>query len=249
MIPGFLSLRAGEAAARYDFLTQALSAIYARSLISRNVGTAAGVRTMMTEARNIASSYLATELDRIDADLEEVAQHAQGATIKALTSNESFELTVSALEHLRASGDYLRDELLAQISRDIATLRKTIQKANLQIDLATRLQAVNPRRQGTQNAPAIDFTFHDRASRKWSSRTFVRTTWRHTLLSVYNETVLLTLADHGIQEAVIEHEDPAAPHHGKILSIVQSDEHDTYQDLRDEIFHPNAHAILKARHV
>lgn len=249
MIVGRLTEKAETAGNRYQLLVMALSSLYDRAVAGIGFGSAAWTGALMNEARDIASTYIVTEMDVIESELREIAEIARTATLDEISSNDTSELTVEALEHLQASGDYLRDELLAQISRDVATLRKNIQKANLDVSLISRSTG-QPLRSAAitrnlSNASGIDFVFHDRASRKWSSKTFVRTTWRHTLLSVYNEVVLLTLADHGINHAEVTHEDPQSEHHGEILTIAPDGDYASYSDMREIIFHPNAHAVLK----
>jgi hypothetical protein len=95
------------------------------------------------------------------------------------------------------------------------------------------------------NKTDIDFFFHDKASRKWESKLFVRSVYRQTLLSVYNEIVLYTLADHGIDRAEVEHHSPDAQHDGMVIALSSSTELPTYSEIRETVFHPNANAWLK----
>lgn len=245
MIIGTISQKAEMGGQRYGWFTMGLSGLF-----NRGLGVdGGGLSRLIEEARELAHTYLITEANIIDAELSEIALEARRATLSEIRSNDTENLTVAAGEHLSASSAYVHDELHAQVSRDIATLRKSIQRANLEVGLVatTRNQSLRSvaLERAIQSNAGPDFVFHDRASRKWSSKTFVRTTWRHTLLSVYNEVVLLTLADHGIDRAQVIHEDPANEHHQAIVTIDEIDGFDSYGEIRDVIFHPNAHAVLR----
>ncbi len=245
MIVNHLTEFAGQASIRYAMFTDGLRSIYRDALTSQ----------MLSDAQHVARAtqygvrFLEGEASRIASDIEEIAASARKTTLSQIASNDSSDLTDEALEHLRASSDYLYSELAAQVSRDIATLRKSIQRVRLEVSLAARTSGRSRRAALIEymvgNKADVQFFFHDKASRKWESKGFVRSIWRQTLLSAYNEVVLFTLADHGIDRAVVEHHSPNAQHDGVVIALSSNTELPTYSEIRDTVFHPNANAWLK----
>lgn len=90
------------------------------------------------------------------------------------------------------------------------------------------------------------FYFVDRINRRWPSQKYIRSIWRHHLLTAYNETYLFTLAEYGETTARVVHLDPNHRVHGLVLAIADEGNLLRYEDVRDEIFHPNADAIVTA---
>jgi hypothetical protein len=245
MIGNLLSDLAGQAWTRYQMFTDGLRSIYHDTLARHTLSD----EKAMQDANALARVFLAAEADHFASDIEEIASEARTATLKEIASIDSSDLSDEALTHLSVSSDYLHNELIAQVYRDIATLRKSIQRVGLEVSLASRSSGRSHRAALIEymvgNKADIGFFFHDKASRKWESKTFVRSAWRQTLLSAYNEIVLFTLADHGIERAVVEHHSPDAQYHGLVIALSSSTELPTYSEIRDQVFHPNANAWLK----
>jgi hypothetical protein len=249
MIPTLLTQKADQASFRYGLFVESLRSLFQQSLASSRFGTPALVNEVYAEAIQLGLDFNAIEAEHFEADMNEIALQARTATLNEIESIDTHELTDAALEHLSESLDYLRSELLAQSSRDIATLRKGLQRVALEVNISARSHG-RPQRSALMeylvgNKAGIEFFFHDRASRKWESKTFVRSIWRHTLLSVYNEVVLFTLADHGITRAAVEHVSPGAEWRDFVIALSSGSELPTYSEIRDKIFHPNAYAYLR----
>lgn len=253
MILTRLSEEADAASARYGLLTNSWRSIYLSALNDRDFGTVLVMEKSVDEAYAIASSFIADERQTIERLIEEIATEARRATISELRSIDTSELSERALEHLNVTQSYLVDEIVAQIHRDIALLRQTIQRVSLEVSIAARSRSISERAALIEyqigNVSDIQFSFHDRSSRKWASSKFIRTVWRHTLLSVYNEIVLYTLADHGLSRARVEHQDPAAEVHNMVIAMGSNSEFPTYSEIRMQVFHPNANAILRSETV
>jgi hypothetical protein len=249
MILQYLTEIAQASTLRYGFFLSALRSLYSGSLTSANFGTPKLRADVDASAADYAFNFIEGETGRIEASLREIAEIARTVTLKEIASIDTQTLTDEALEHISVSADYLRSQLYAQVKRDVATLRQALQRVTLEVSLSARARGKSKRSTLMEflmgNKSSLDFTFHDRASRKWDSATFVRQTWRQTLLSIYNETVLFTLAEHGLSHAMIEHDSPGAEHHGQIISLSSGSEYPTYSEIRDKIFHPNANAYLR----
>ncbi len=233
---------------RYNAFTDRLRAFYASALLSRDMGTVALINRVENEAEFAVTSFLRDEWLAIKDRLQEIAVEAHRATLAEIESIESSDLTDAASEHVRASVEYLFSELHTQVLRDVATLKRTLQRAALEISISSRSRGVNVRSAAMEfaigNTADIEFSFHDRASRKWKSAAFVRSTWRHTALSVYNEVVLFTLADHGLRHAQVFSVSPGAASHLMLISLSSNAEIPTYSEIRETVFHPNANAFL-----
>ncbi|TDW20408.1 hypothetical protein EV128_12538 [Rhizobium azibense] len=245
MICNHLTELAAQASARYAMFTDSLRTIYRNALNSQKLDDSEAVR----QAGELVITFLKQEAQLVPDTIDEIAEIARTATIEEIASNDTENLSDEALAHLRVSADYLYDELLAQASRDIATMRKSIQRVRLEVSLAARASGRSQRAAMIEymvgNKSDIDFFFHDKASRKWESKTFIRSIYRQTLLSVYNEIVLFTLAEHGLERAVVEHHSPKADYDGMVIALSSSTEFPTYSEIREQVFHPNANAWLK----
>lgn len=239
---------AESASVRYGMLTDSWRSSFMRALNAMTYDFGRATDQAIEEAYAVAQSFLEDERDRIERILTEIAGEAHQTTLTSLRSIDSDELSEAALEHLYETQRYLIDEIAAQMQRDIALLRQTLQRVTLEVGIAARGRGIEQRTALVEyrigNQAELQFMFHDRHARKWPSKKFVRAIWRHTLLATYNEAVLMTIADHGLTRAVVQHQDAGAQSHGAIVSFGSNSEHPTYSEIRNEVFHPNANAIL-----
>lgn len=249
MISNHLTLRAGEAHQRYLAFIDRMRGLYHRALTSRDFGTVAAANAVDREIEDATLWYLREEWHAIQSVSQEIAQIARTVTLQEIASVESIELTDAALEHVSASNDYLYSEIVAQVTRDSMTLKRELRRVNLEVTISARSRGTSMRSAIMEymigNTSDIEFTFHDRASRKWRSSAFIRSVSRQTLLSIYNEVVLFTLADHGLRTAMIVNQAPDAAHHGMVIAMSSGSEMPTYSEIRESVFHPNANAYLK----
>lgn len=251
MIVQTFSAQAEAAAQRYGALVEGWRGLYHRALDSADFGSHRAMEDLHRAAYELAHLFLAREEDAIEDAFDEIASEAHTATRAALRIDDAQELSDDVSAHAQALGSYLRSEIAIQIERDIAFLRHAVERTRLQVSVGARAQGVPMRaalmahRLTGANEPT--FFFHDRRSQKWPSRKFIRAVWRQNALAVYNETVLMTLAEHGEQIAVVTHINPDAEAHGIEMALADNTSLPTYADLRDQIFHPNADCILCAR--
>jgi hypothetical protein len=245
------SAEAEAAADRYALLVEAWRSLYSGALDRNDFGSQRQMDDVTAQAYAIGHTFLEGEGAHIGTISERIALGALQSALDDLTSNDSAELTEAASEHLSDAESYVERELAIQVERDIAFLRQSLRRAYLQVSLAATAQGIPTRAALIQyrigNASELHFFFHDRGNQKWPSRKFVRALWRHHLVTLWNEITLLTLADHGLGEAIVDHASPASHSHGMIVSMSAGSAHPTYSEIRNEIFHPNSDAILKAR--
>jgi hypothetical protein len=239
---------AESAANRYGMLVEGWRSLYGAALDQSHFGSPKQLAEVTAQAYGIARTYLASEEAQIESDSAQYALEAQRVTLEQLGSKAQDELSDVAGEHLNALNDYLSHEIKVQIERDIAFLKHSLQTTFLNVRMASVANNLPLRTALMQyrigNASELHFFFHERRNQRWPSRRFIRGVWRQHLLSVYNETVLITLSDHGVDTAQISHPDPKSEYAGMMLSIDSNTELPTYAELKPVVFHPNSDALL-----
>lgn len=229
---------AERAAQRYTLLTESWSIGFNR-LFDGN-----GQAELVSTSFELAQEFLGNEFERIGDAVAEIASEARTATLREIASTDSTDLPEAAQQHSEASASYIHNELVAQIQRDIATMRQRHMIISLEVDALMRLRgqsrAVALAEYITRNPVDIQFSFYDRRAFRWSSRKFIRGMWRQALLSVYNETVLFTLADHGISRAGVITEKSGEPVQISVIGLDSSTVLPSYMDARQDLFHPNS---------
>lgn len=248
MIQHILSEKADLAGLRYRMLTDSWRSLYSSAFGATNFGSSALVVSTLKQAYAIAEQFMVQERIEAERVINDFAKEAQQTTLREITSKQTEELSDAAREHLSASLDYVVDELSAQIYRDIALLRQSLQHAYLEVSIASKSRRLSGRSALFEytigNKTNLQFMFIDRNQRRWESKRFVRGLWRHALLSVYNEMVLMTLADHGIDRARVNQLNADADTHGLVIAFASNTDLPTYSEIRNEVFHPNSNAVL-----
>ncbi len=247
-ITQIMTAEAEAAAVRYGTVVDAWRMIYQREMDVSDFGSSRQMNRVVEQAYTIGRQFLDTETLEIEKSSESIVREALRATSADLATPFADEMSEAVSDHLRDAENYLQHELTVQIERDIAFLQQSLRKAALQVSIGARAQNVPIRVALMQyrigNTSELHFFFHDRRNQKWPSRKFVRAVWRHHLLSLYNETVLMTLADYGQDMAIVIHANPDADSHGLVISMSSGTALPTYLEIRNEIFHPNSDAIV-----
>ncbi len=239
---------ADNAAVRYGLFLDALKVIYGKALTGAKLDQET-IRAAKNEAFEILVNYIQVESSNIVEDIDAIASEASVTTFDELGVALPEDLSAPVSDLAQAIDEYLLQEIRLQAHRDVAFLEEGLRRTLLQVSVAARSSGLSPRAALIQymigNAQELNFFFHDRRGAKWSSQKFIRGVYRHGLLTVYNEAVLLTLADHGVEFAQIEHASVKSTEHGQIVAMSPNGEHPIYSEIRGEIFHPNSDAILR----
>ena len=243
-----LSELADSAGDRYGQLLDTLRGMQMR-LLEIHGARHSFVAALGEEAYAIARSYLENESAHISQAIEEIASDARTDAGQQLQYREALEETEALSELLSETERYLYNVIAIQIERDIATLREQGRQTLTQIRHSASLQNQSFRSALIQhrisNARETEFFFYARNAAKWPSRRYIRTSWRHTLLSVYNETIIALLVEHGETAARIDHPDASYHAQGRVISLIDGAALPTYLEVRNELFHPNSDAILR----
>lgn len=255
MILSTITASADSAARRYQEIVTTWQSILARAMTSSRFGYFDQLAAVSDECFAVSNTYFNAETDEITQTIMGIATEAHLRVIDELQSIDADSLSAQALAHLGESQTYLHNEVSAQVYRDVSNARQQLQRAVLEVYSAVRTRGISERRAQIEyqmtHSGAVNFEFVDRAGRRSLSNKFVRSLWRQTLLSVYNEVLLMTLAEHGIQRAAVIRVENGIPHPIEIISLTGEGDLRSYSEVRDEYFHPNSvcYLDLESAHV
>lgn len=138
----------------------------------------------------------------------------------------------------------------AQARRDIMSMMQGLQETYQRVDLyqrvgnRSRISAVAAVIQENNINPK--FQFVDRIGRRYKSSKHIRATYRAHLLNVYNEIYMATAAELGYSTLFIDHPNVDYKWYAEEISISPDVTNiPSYQDIKDEVFHPSSQAQLK----
>jgi len=138
----------------------------------------------------------------------------------------------------------------AQARRDAFAMMQGLQETYQRVDLyqrvgnRSRISAVAAVIQENDINPK--FQFVDRIGRRYKSSKHIRSTYRSHLINVYNEVYMATAAELGYSTLFIDHPNVDYKWHGAEISISPDVTNvPSYQDIKDEVFHPSSQAQLK----
>lgn len=243
------SLAADVAAQRYGMLLDGFKATHSHALDAPHFGTQRQYLRAIGDAQALSERFAEGESDLIHEAMNQIASEALTATRAQLGVSQSSDMPGDVTEHVSSFAMYLSGEIGLQLARDIVTLGRALRDTTLRVTVASRaqrlpLQAALIQYRIAGNTAPLAFGYRDRRGANWTSTRYIRTIWRHNLLALYNDVVMMTLADHGLTSAFIAHEDPASEFHGMQIALIDSTSLPTYADIRDVAFHPNANAVV-----
>jgi len=237
------SEHAEKAAERYLSVIFGLRGTYSRSFGYEDPTTPKAMKDFKENSYSVARTYLETETRIIKDMTEEIALWAITDALSALGATTPAEEYLTQLrDHLNGSGDYIRNEISIQLERDIASAAKKLKDLGLRSYILQNRLRISKKASIVQlrlsDKGELRFYFVDRQNRKWPSQKFIRTIWRAHMLDIYNEVYLYVLASHGVDTFAVKHTDVASKVNGQIFDLEE------FEDIRDEIFHPNANAVV-----
>jgi hypothetical protein len=209
--------------------------------------TNARANRLRSTALDIGRSFLVGEKDHIYSALRETAQQTVRSAQTDVSVSPVSELPQNFEAFLEQSESFLATELATQLTRDAESLVRRYREFAVEADVAARTRGVNMRAAvaavGMSASDRLKFQFRDRGGRLYASQKFIRTIWRQTLVAVGAEFYLLEAADRGATKIEIVHPDPHSAWHGYEIDLTDTA---SFLDIRDEAFHPQSNAILKA---
>lgn len=247
MIGSRLTAAAERAGERYGILLNSFNAVFNQFAGNPNPGSPNNRKKATARAYTLAQGYLASELEFIDQTVQREMQDATTHTLDALgvPYEDPPELVFSHTESLVQE---LEHGIRTQLERDISLIGKGLRDISLRTNLVAKTRGITRANAlaylRTYGPLSQTFTFQDRAGRHWPSQKLIRTLWRHSLVLTWNETALMTMALRGVPSAIIEHPDESHRERGTIISLEEDPSGISWDQIRDEVFHPHTHAQL-----
>jgi hypothetical protein len=239
----YLTQVAERAGTRYGLLLESF-----RSALAGATGQApwsARLQVRLAERLyEFSSDYMAAETPLIAEQLQATAREATRST------GERMHVTAAAteptLENAADHGTALDAAMRLQLERDIAATLAALRQVALGETLRARASGME-RRGGDAIASlaqgALRHDFLDRAGKRWPSQKYIRTIWRHAMVRVWNESAMLTMAEHGLTGAEIRHPDINYGMLGQRIDFLP-DTAGLHWLKVEEIFHPNTNAYM-----
>jgi hypothetical protein len=249
MIGNDLTAAAEAAGARYLSMVMTWRGLYAQALAGGDFATPRAAQSLKDQAYAVARSFLKTEEALLDEAFASIALRARrDALLDASAALGADSDAARTGELLSAFSHYALVEITVQIERDVAHMMQRLRSAALVSEAAARAQAISRNAAQMQyrlrHGDELRFYFKDRSNRKWPSQKFVRTVVRGTLLETYNQVVMASLSEQRIDRARIVHPDASSRWQGAEITLAPNVDLPTYEEVRDEVFHPNSEAVL-----
>ena len=135
-----LSERAGG---RYLLLVDAWRGLYARALAAVEFGTPKGLADIERQGYQAARTYLVGERELIQTVTREITVRASRDAAASLGARDvAGALSERASELLAASQQHLEREITVQIERDVAFLKRAMQRAAIEIEMLVMRRGV-----------------------------------------------------------------------------------------------------------
>jgi hypothetical protein len=239
---------AERASLRYQGIDHGLAGAYSKAVNSRDPFVASVIGDLNTTGFNLATSYLEVENQAIQEQTSKLALQALADAEQALgVGKESPELPDALVTHLNAAQEHLSNVIATQLERDIAQNAKRFRDALLRANIQALTTGISRRNiMASLKAKGADgplFFYTDRMSRKWPSHKFVRGEVRLHYLRAYVDSYIFGLAQNGETHAKVIYPDAQNPNHGRVIALA-GEGPDTYDEVLNEIFHPNSDALL-----
>lgn len=245
MEPQVYTQEADDASSRYLVVLQAWRSLLSNSLSSPFSQKA--VEELRANAVSIGETYFATERKLVKEALQNAAETAQKSAQTDLSLNPVSDITDVKEAFLEQSEEHLLGQIRAQLLRDIETLIQRFREFAIEahIGAAARGFSTPSVRLGFEQ-DRVRFYFRDRAARLYPSQKHIRTIWRQSLVSIGAEFYAMEAAERGCKSCVVEHLNPDSKWFGMTINLGGARDGNSFIELRDEVFHPNSDAMLKA---
>lgn len=237
---------AAGAVRRYQFLSGVIASIYDRAFLTGELGERAQNETRRI-AREAAQAHIVIERDIVTND---VVLCVRGAYLSVYGATASIPESDQTNLLIQLSADYAIEAIAGQIDRDILDMAERLRTAAQRVDLYIRSgmhTATSALFKVRAELPDVQtFTFTDRIGRTYKSSKRVQDISRLTYINTYNEAVIQFAGEKKIFQLEVYSENVDNKWNGTLLTTVgQGSNLSSYYDIRDEIFHPNATALLK----
>ena len=237
---------AEAAAQRYNNAILSFKGAYDSALDRPDVFSQRAVEILSNDLYHVGEVYMRTETVLIENEVRETLLNARRDARSDLRIDIAEKETSLSDAHLSAIQEHIRLEIATQLERDIQFVIKRYRQLALRVEIhrnATGWQYGASLTQVKMQEKALKHYFRDRAGRKIPSQRFVRMLWRQELIHGYMRAYILEMSAFGVKELKIWHPNQDHRAYGQIVSLVEDGQ--SFEDIKDDVFHPNTEALLK----
>lgn len=244
MIPAKIDITSEIFQRQYALFLGALAGAFARSTEQPDPTTAQARSVLAREAMAAGKNFTRSSIPLLEDAIRSVSAEA----VKDSEVQMDRETASDISEHVDAICADADRVVSACVSRDIYTASHALRKLALRVDLASAAHSSGKigsiMRARFKSVSELEFKQSNAAGRFTKSDEFAWLTIRWFLLHAYTDSFVLALARNDIDLAAIDA--PGKEHDGLIFSISgSSQEHPSYDWVKEKIFHPRSSAGLK----
>lgn len=239
--PAMLDALSAQYAGQYRTLLAAITGLFARVLDSADPTSPKARSEFKRSLDRLARNFLAGFSDQIEVHTVDVRDAALKTVGRPLRGPELRSLN----EHLQSAQDDLKASLWACLTRDCRIVERELRNFAHSVDLiqsaggVSRVGAIIRSKFG--RVSRLSFNQVDRLGRKRASDAFVGTMIRHHLVLARVESQMFSIAKAGIDLVQVQGADD------RVVSITGTTPgYESYDEVRDILFHPNSSATVVA---
>lgn len=245
-----LDFHATQAGSRYvDFLNTLR--LFTTSAMRRDPTDARVKATMKRTAIDRARSFKQDELEIFEFALEDIIREARELLSEDIQATGGLlDLPDSVVAYVDELSAFYETEITSQLQRDISQAANKLNEFALEVFMVR--QQPFETHQGAHVKALIDtseqirFFFKDRTGRRHASQKFVRSVFRQTLLMAGLHTYAIEAMMAGADHLEVTHPAMKAGVYGVKVGFRREQGFPLIADLKDEVFHPNSRAFVKA---
>jgi hypothetical protein len=235
---------------RYNDLIAAIEDHHARTIMFEDPQMPVVHRAYRQRRSDLVNNWISEEDRKITERVTEVAFFSvTDARVDLDALGDTWPSLDALGEHLDSVEQHLQGETRAQLTRDLLSFDQRIRSFLMETSTLIQAQGLSREnalvRRRIQETKKVEQTkFQDRAGRTYGAGKFIRGTWRQTLIWLHNDLYLNEAARLGATGAIV-----TVPDKNKEVEIkfVPGYGAPTYEEIRDEYFHPNSVARLVAK--
>ncbi|MCR9222938.1 MAG: hypothetical protein NXH70_02615 [Hyphomonas sp.] len=245
-----LDFHAVQAGSRYvDFLNTLR--LFTTSAMRRDPTDARVKATMKRTAVDRARSFKQDELEIFEFAMEDIIREARDLLTEDVQATGGLlDLPQSVVAYVDELSAFYDTEITSQIQRDVSQAAHKLSEFALEVFMVR--QQPFESHQGAHIKALIDtneqlrFFFRDRTGRRHASQKFVRGMFRQTLLMAALHTYSVEAMMAGADHLEVTHPEDKADVAGMKIGFRRDQDLPVIADLKDEVFHPNSRAFVKA---
>lgn len=213
--------------------------------------TDSGVKTVMKRtAIDKAKRFKDSEMEIFDFALEDIVREAREQLAQDVDAVSGMsELSTPASDYMDDLSAFYETELTSQLQRDISQASMRLNDFALEVYMQRHNEVGNREalvRALIDSSEQVRFYFKDRSGRRHASQKFIRTMFRHTMLLAALHVYAMEASEYGASHMMVIHPENKAGVTGTKVGFRRDQGLPLIADLKDEIFHPNSRAFVKA---